>query len=383
MRNFRRTLTAMLPLAAGAAVVLTLMPDGSEERQGYAIPEEITFGDWESPYRNCLDGVNPHACVRRLVTTATAQGEFGPALAMLQSGIEAAPELIGACHGLAHEVGEGVVKAGHSLWDAYELSWPHCAEGYYHGALWEHSRGMDSETLQAEKERLCEPFGPPENPSAQECAHLIGHLFLYAQDLDIGGSLQECESFDDYMLQLHCADGVFMEAVDQARGDTDFEGLDIPKDPEAWRALFGDEEKFPEAMLQECREAPESMRVPCLIGLPNALAVLWEFDFARVGAFCGSLPEGRESDLCFRGVSVAGFNHFSWDPELIAGACYSYEHEGNELCIANASEALAEYYGVFDLSAVICQIAREEHRQMCLDGVRLGLERNAAYKSQR
>lgn len=337
---------------------------------------EISLVGWEERYESCKKEPGPESCLIRLTQTAVSQGEFGAALSILDRGRQEVPRFLQVCHQLAHEIGEAVIYAGNTLEQAYAVEWPHCLIGYYHGALYGHAKGMTIEQLHDNLDRLCLHFGGEESIVAGECVHLVGHLILVQADLDLERGFEECSRMREGMFQLQCIDGVLMEAVDQARGTSDFDGIDIPRDPRAREKLFGeDEDSFPERMLSLCLSSPRNMRPPCFISIPNALGVLWELDFERIGSFCAEVEDRAARRGCFQGIAVSAFSSMSWDTEVLLGACYAYDSPHSVHCIENVATVVTEYSTDLERAEALCSQVKPEHLEACREGASLGYRR--------
>lgn len=370
----RLILATAIGVSAAAVAFVALRPADNDTG--------LDAARWTAPFDNCLlrgvgDEGDAYICIRDLVRGAASEGSIGPALAMLREAVAKDPDMLGRCHNEAHVIGEYAITTGMTLQEAYSIPWADCRFGYYHGAVAAHTAPMTLSELRDELFLLCDSFGDHTSPATMECVHVVGHFVFQRSGDDLMAASKVCEDYPEEPLESRCLDGVMMEATDSVRQLT---GED-PPDPRRRAAIWGrTEEENYRAIEQVCgRPRPGPVTYVCYTNMPQALAVLWDRDFQRVGEICGTLDR-LWTQPCFEGVAAAGFGIFDWDPELIAAACQETAHPGTSFCLGS----MAFTFGMIDPTEradSVCGYARPHELEACLAGVQEGRKYRAATSS--
>lgn len=332
----------------------------------------IELQDYTGPTNACLQRPTPgeqSGCLIDLSRAATESGQFGAALAILREGVSRSEDMVGRCHNETHEVGWALAESGMPLAQLYEVPFPDCRFGFYHGGMTQVAEDFTLDELVEALPALCASFGSAELNSTQECVHATGHLLTDRLGSDLSGALQACSAFQEQSLQGRCADGVLMQAIDLVRP-----GVEDPQDPSAqqivdtWGATREEQERSVRTL---CDGLPNSdMVYVCYTNVSQTLAVLWKEDYVNVTRVCDESPqEWRRA--CYEGVAASAFTLRSWDPRGIAEACHASNAEETKYCMGS----MAHSFGLQDTpdrAALVCDLARKYERKACLEGVQAG-----------
>jgi len=361
--------------AAGVAVVSTSSDATGVDTSAWTASDVvIETGEYAGPLNACMQRPTPDeqsGCLIALTRSATDAGRFGAALAILREGVSRSENMVGRCHNETHEVGRALSESGMDLTQLYEIPFPDCRFGFYHGGMTAVAEDLPTEQLLETLPSLCSSFGSAERSSTQECVHATGHLLTDRLGDDLAQALSACSVYPEQTLQGRCADGVLMQAIDEARP-----GVLDPNDPAAQfiRSTWGPTRAEQEESVRElCDNLPNTdMMYVCYTNVSQTLAVLWEEDYTEVTRACDDSPR-QWRQACYEGVAASAFTLRSWDPRGIAEACHASTSKDTKYCIAS----MAHSFGIQDVperALMVCDLARKYERKACLDGVKAGAE---------
>jgi hypothetical protein len=363
---------AVAVLALALAAVLAVMAGGRAAAPTSAAQVSVELGGYAPVVDACLNGPadgRQSECLLGVVDTATAAGQYGAALAALREGVERTYDMVGRCHNATHEVGRAIVRGGMPLLEAYQVPFPDCRFGFYHGALAQYVEPMSIEELSAAMPTLCTPFGDVQSDAVQECVHVTGHFVVDRIGTDLGASLAACGVYADERLVARCTDGVFMQAVDLSRPGVHDPDSDAGRRISATWGVSPSEQE--QAAVGACAALEGGVQYVCYTAVSQTLAVLWDGRYQDVHQVCAALPrEGVQP--CFEGIAASAFTLASWDREAVAAACHASDDPGTRFCIGSMAFTLG-LQDSSERSASTCELAREHELADCRESLERGI----------
>lgn len=334
---------------------------------------EVTYametGEWRTLAQECYTKANVEisGCVISLVGIVADSGNVGAAAAVLKESMTKSADIVGKCHNAAHVIGRTAVRLGGTLTMVYDMPFPDCRFGLYHGALEEHTSTMGRAELLGNLNDLCSYFGAGDSVATQECVHVLGHFVFDRSGDDVDKAVKDCTSFKEPTLHSRCVDGTLMQATDVIRP-----GIGKPADMERSKKIWGTDRKYQTKLLTDICEKMdvETVKYVCYTNAPQTLSVLWDADYPEIHKYCDgtSIPKA-----CYEGIAASGFTIYSWDTEKITKACYAGTSEGAKACI----DSMAFSYSIVsgeEGSKDVCAFVAPEHANSCLQGRSRGLQ---------
>jgi hypothetical protein len=368
----RRALLLLLPLVAGALVLVPLL---APER---GIDLTVSLSGWEDRFDMCM-GETPEAkagkCIQDLAEEAGRRGEIGGGLAILREGVARNQTLTGKCHNATHGLGQATIEQGGTLETAYAVEFPDCRFGFYHGALEAHTADLSLVELQNQMPTLCAAFGGEDSAATGECVHVLGHFVFDRVKPDISAGITTCTSIPEVRLQGRCVDGLLMQGVDLVRGAVGDQQHERYKD---LVTIWGEDRTTQQKTVEDiCAGNTEGQIVyTCYTNASQALAVLWERDYPAVHAYCESVTNQWQR-ACFEGIAASGFQSLDWDIKAIADACHAGENENTRYCMQTLALTFA-LQGTSEQWASVCPLARAYELAACAEGLEQGLAMRAS-----
>lgn len=338
--------------------------DGANVEVAYA----IETGDWQTRAQECYDKVDVEisGCVIDLVGIVADSGNVGAAVAVLEQSMVKSQDIVGKCHNAAHVIGRTAVRLGGTLTGVYEMPFPDCRFGLYHGALEEHTSAMGRAALLENLNDLCAYFGGDSSVATQECVHVLGHFVFDRSGDDISKAVTDCAAFLEPTLHSRCVDGTLMQATDAVRAS-----VEKPADTERSKKIWGTDRKEQAKLLTGICENMdiETVKYVCYTNAPQTLSVLWDADYPQIHKYCDATSIRQ---ACYEGIAASGFTVYSWDPEKITTACYAGTDEGARACINSMAFSYSIVSGE-EGSKDVCKFVKDEHQDVCLNGKDRGL----------
>jgi hypothetical protein len=242
------------------------------------------------------------------------------------------------CHGQTHDLGKVVYAHTKDIGEAFRECGKACTEGCFHGVLMEalgtdDTLGMNKnihlriEDLTAKVSTICETAS---DHRPGNCAHGIGHAFMYLADYHPEIALPLCNAFPTTPLQFYCSGGAYMEL--------DTAGFELPCDPSlpfeaaCWTyktKSFVTNTKNPGDASQKCL----------------------------------TLPDGPARRGCFRGIGFINLGRIETYPDLLPSICRYGSFDDQVACMEGAIEKLADAHESRAIEA--CKYIGEPLRTEC------------------
>ena len=266
------------------------------------------------------------------------------------------------CHIEAHDLGKIIYARLKNVEKSLRVCAEKCYTGCMHGVLMEafagaqsdeEERHVDLNKLKPMMNEIClnnsemlNSYGPG------ECAHGVGHAIMFLSGYHIQDALDGCAEFDDAKMEYYCADGGYMEYVqDHDKEDAKTKSLFYPCDtfdfpagcarakigPVASRLLneSGNLTKVTQDLIHACQQLEGKFRLGCFHGIGNA--------------YSGLLVSGtlKFQDVCFQGseeeqiVCIEGTMQYlgKYAPDKASVVCEQLV-EKKEICLAAARNKL-------------------------------------------
>lgn len=115
-----------------------------------------------------------------------------------------------SCHGLGHEIGEGLYQHDKKNWrDLFNSIPAICASGIHHGLVEAYLSEMPIEKYSSPEtlRTVCTSYAP------LSCYHTIGHLLYVNEKGDADKAINDCHVFSETDQKSKCYRGVFMENI--------------------------------------------------------------------------------------------------------------------------------------------------------------------------
>ena len=362
-------------LKVGLGVFLVLMGSLGVytyfESKNVKVVYAIEPGKWQTRAQECYGKTDAEisGCIINLVETVADSGDVGAAVAVLEQSMGKSQDIVGKCHNAAHVIGRTAVRLGGTLIRVYEMPFPDCRFGLYHGALEEHTASMSRTKLLTNLNDLCAYFGGDSSAATQECVHVLGHFVFDRSGDDIGKAVADCSTFSEPTLHSRCVDGTLMQATDVVRG-----GVGKIADIKRSEKIWGTDRNYQTNLLTDICENMdiETVKYVCYTNAPQTLSVLWDADYSQIHKYCDTVSIRQ---ACYEGIAASGFTVYSWDTENITTACYAGTDEGARACI-NSMAFSYSIVGGEEGSKDVCKFVKDEHQDVCLEGKKRGI--NAA-----
>ena len=222
-----------------------------------------------------------------------------------------------ACHAQAHDLGKALFAAHQDLGAALRACGTRCTSGCMHGAVAEAFGNSTLAAITAQMNTFCDRGEMARLHKPGNCAHALGHAFMFVTGGDVRQSVDACLGFTHEAMQYYCATGVYMEKI--LTGPP-------PATPPPWPSPCDEETLFPAACyrykvveLLDRSDSAEQLTRECLrLEAPQR---------------CG----------CFHGLGHAMAAEVFTDPPQLAPLCSHGSRTDRVVCIEGAIEKLAEY----------------------------------------
>jgi mono/diheme cytochrome c family protein len=167
-------------------------------------------------------GAGKPECLEQAFGNLTFRDGPKPALAQLQTALQANRAVQADCHRIAHRMGSAALSRFHDhVAPAFIAGNPICASGYYHGIIERAFLGQPTARLATVARQLCsDPQINAQRFLAYQCIHGLGHGLMIYTGYDLPQSLHTCDELRTGFDRVSCSGGVFMENFSSSYGVT-------------------------------------------------------------------------------------------------------------------------------------------------------------------
>ena len=337
-----------------------------------------------------LDSMN---CSRESLESIAKAGDVELALSLLEDVVKVDPAYVAACHGWSHSIGLAAAAspAYPTIDSLFDISWPNCTYGFYHGVQSFYLESMDSlDNASSFYDLVCTPSDsfPFKEQFSSECGHLVGHFIADLSVNDPYTGFDSCLSLGD-IRDSACIDGLlkrFAEFIDLENGGSDV-FVDQNFDISSFDSLSFFNGSAPEVLstIKEfCDELPRGPETTCAKRTPAVAFRLLERDFKDssledkwriVHDFCSSFSSNLQGQ-CFEGIGVMALNMSGWDPDVLIEAC-TYNSDFSSLGAASCVKAVALAFGYNNPSSsadeAFCKFVPSPLLEPCREGFAAGV----------
>jgi hypothetical protein len=247
-------------------------------------------------------------------------------------------EIYPACHGQAHDLGKALFAARQDLGAALRACGTRCTSGCMHGAVAAAFGGSTLAAITAQMNTFCEQGEMAQLHKPGNCAHALGHAFMFVTGGAVRQSVDACLGFANEVMQYYCATGVFMEKI--------ITGPPSATPPPSWQYPCDEETLFPTAcyrykaielldrlgtatqLTRECLRLEVPQRRGCFHGLGHAMTAMVFTDPAQLAPLC---RHGSQTDqiVCIEGAIE---KLAEYDEERATTACASLDDDLRPVC---------------------------------------------------
>ncbi len=277
--------------------------------------------------------------------------------------LSALHETRSGCHEEAHDLGKIAFAELGSVGAALRACDDGCHSGCMHGVLMEafstvppheHAEGAEAHEHHVEiedlapsmpsfcyDERIAELYKPG------DCAHGVGHAFMFMTGYNINRSVDACASFENKTLEYYCASGGYMEYVNKYHQKDENVSLFYPCDTHRFPAgCFRFKTTYVlesvsrqsgvfdgmDIIAAQCANMTGFARLGCFHGIGNANMNIVYYNVLTPSQVCG-YGNADDQEICVEGL-VERFAKY--DPERGLKLCDDFEGNNKEVCLASA-----------------------------------------------
>jgi hypothetical protein len=329
------------------SAVILLRPETGASGSQAGVPadvcqqkQDITFACYKHELEKIVDSQGPEQ-----------------AFAMLRAPYNSVDYVKSQCHQLVHIVGRSAYLKYNNLGDTFTHGDQFCWSGYYHGALEELSKQKGEEAVKTANS-VCADMRQRGDGSFDHfnCAHGLGHGFMFILGQDLFKALHACDSLTEYFERSSCYGGVFMQNIMNEQTPDKEEGYASPY-------LKQDQPMYP------CTELEDKYKEQCyLMQTSHALQVLG-YDFTKVFALCDA-TESKYRDTCYQSLGRDASGHSISDVDLTRATCLKgRDFEAQNQCVTGAAKDFVSYYHDNDKALQLCASLPNDLITNCQDTV--------------
>jgi hypothetical protein len=177
--------------------------------------------------KECLKTSHSSECLDRLFAATLKNHTTAEVLQLIERFEAEDPELRRDCHPIVHAVGRETFRLKGTIHDSFAACDQTCHSGCYHGSVERFLRGDDSYSesykhpSQAELKQKAKAACDTNTPLRlrYQCLHGLGHAILFFSAYELQSSLDICDALADSWSRSSCYGGVFMENVSNATNE--------------------------------------------------------------------------------------------------------------------------------------------------------------------
>jgi len=258
------------------------------------------------------------------------------------------------CHTEAHDLGKVIYAKVQDIGKGLRICADRCHSGCMHGVLMgafaeaqpthHHGDHIDLTALKPVINNLCHKNTEMTSlHSPGDCAHGVGHAFMYLTGYSVPQAMKQCADFDAPSMKYYCATGAYMEYVTEhdAR-DARSKSLLYPCDTSDYPAAclrykmvhvarrHYSQGKQTEELIRECKNLTGKFRLGCFHGIGNAHVISIGTGRMSIKELCLSGTE-NEQLVCIEGV-IERLAKYRTDMAL--KVCEDLEGKNKDTCLA-------------------------------------------------
>lgn len=267
--------------------------------------------------------------VGELDRTVRAKG-VRDAFQKLRDLIAKKPEVLNACHSLAHSIGHSAYKLSSNINTLWGFSDPLCGYGYIHGVLEYYvGRGKNPVNMAS---LACEYWKGKDTYS--NCVHGSGHAFvLYLNYKDLEKALSWCEKYSGKD-KFICAAGVFEESFEPHTGGiAESKFSHNAKDPNA--------KVYTSELFSQCKSIKSEYKYLCYTYIPYLFSYYYPAKYDELLKWCDRSEDGFQAS-CFYGAGQLIAKQNLSMPDLVDKFCKKTPEKFRKSC-KMGGEAIRSY----------------------------------------
>lgn len=290
------------------------------------------FGCYRQAFGNLVFKEGPTEALKTLATDSTT-----------------IPGVRADCHQIVHSVGHAALAYYHNNpGDALAHGAMTCNSGYYHGVIELSISGLPRSKIVPIVRKLCS--GPAVNKSTfllYQCVHGLGHgLMIYSGD-DLPYALKICNQLTTNFDQVSCTGGVFMQNLDRGMLSSPYIKANDPIYP--------------------CTIVSTKDKYYCYLQVTERILQVVGYNWPKVAAWCRKSEPGWV-DTCFQSMGRDASGASEYHPEKALAICAQAGTKAGE-CIYGASRDYANNFAGGHEAARLCNLAPEQYRGRCYEGI--------------